>query len=773
MSFTILNNPPNRQAKQKRLCLKSKQDGANNNVKKLRVCIDPRILNKHINAPDHPIPDINTIFDNLGGSTIFSCIDLTEGFLQLPLKEEDRSKTAFIWKSTQYQFKRAPFGLKHLTAHFQRFLSNLFQDMPKVLVYVDDIIIHSQNTIEHETHVLEVLKRLNRHNLRINLRKCRLALKKIDVLGFTIDSDGIYASEQKLLAISRMRTPTNTKEVQSLLGFANYFRKFVPGLADLCAPLDKLRNAPFSWGPEETKILERLKLKLLQMFSLTYPRTGHPYHVDCDASDVGMGAALYQVIDGKPHYISFASRTFKKAERNYEATRKEFSAILFALDKFHHYLAGQKFILHSDHEPLSYLQSKKKLSKTLLNQIAKINEYDHHIDYIRGAVNVVADTLSRLPVPMKTTTTPHNQEKRYLRRINNEDQFNSTALQEISEHTSEPIDKLEEMHLVHQLGHCGAKTMEALLKARNISWNNMSSDCHAFVQSCTECCQVDWSINKTNPIQPVLASKPWDHLQIDLISGLPTHQHYKYVLVIVDVFSGYTILRPLSSKHSKKVANTLLDIFWEYGFPRIVQSDNGKEFVNQVVEELLQLLNVEHRLSTRYHPEANGRVERQNRTALAILKKLLNKHEDWSTLLGRVQFCMNLNPRNRTGLSPFQLAFLRQPSDPVQAVKRADTNLAHQVSLWNNTARSATQVWNRFAQVDHARHQRECQQIDYRKKAREQIRVNDMVIVEDPVSKERSGPFQVTHISKGGAYTVKGKKFARKHLRPVGEPPQI
>lgn len=145
----------------------------------------------------------------------------------------------------------------------------------------------------------------------------------------------------------------------------------MPGLADICRPLDKLRQGSFQWGEPENEAFQRLKKSLINMVSLHYPDENLQLHVECDASDVGVGAALYQMVNRVPRYLSFASRSLKAAERNYPATRKELTSVLFALRKFHDYISGRKFKLHTDHEPLTYWKTKDNLSKVLQNQLKK------------------------------------------------------------------------------------------------------------------------------------------------------------------------------------------------------------------------------------------------------------------------------------------------------------------------------------------------------------------------------------------------------------------
>ena len=191
-------------------------------------------------------------------------------------------------------------------------------------------------------------------------------------------------------------------------------------------------------------------------------------------------------------------------------------------------------------------------------------------------------------------------------------------------------------------------------------------------------------------MRPILSSVPWDHVQVDTSTNLPPSvDGCKVLLVLIDVFTGFVILRALHNKEAETVAKELLSIFCLFGFPRIIQSDNGTEFVNQVVSSMLAINGVKHRLIAAYNPRADGKVERAVGSTLLIIKKMLHGHQEaWSLYVDFAQLSFNLKIASLTGTSPFVLMFSRRANElrdftaenPLQSIDLASWK-AHQDKL--------------------------------------------------------------------------------------------
>jgi hypothetical protein len=372
----------------------------------IRMCIDYRELNKRTKK-DLPLPD--EVQDRLAGSTIFSTLDLQSGYWQLPVNKSDREKTAFCPGPGMglYQFCRMPFGLTGAPSSFQRLMDTVLRGLPFILIYLDDILIHSRTSQLHKKHLQIVFERLSAAGLTLRGKKCHIGLPKVSYLGHVFSGKGMEPETQKVEAIISWPTPTDLSKVRKFLGLASYYRRYIPGFSDIAEPLSALtrKGASFNWTPECTTAFNTLRTKLGEAPVLTYPRfseSAAPFTVFTDASDIGLGAILEQ--DG--HVIAYASRSLKPAERNYSVIQKECLAVVYALKQFRHYLLGRHFKVYSDHAPLQWL-SAQKMEGLLCRWALAIQEYDFAICYRKGNDNSNADALSRCPC----ATTVISQQK--------------------------------------------------------------------------------------------------------------------------------------------------------------------------------------------------------------------------------------------------------------------------------------------------------------------------------------------------------------------------
>jgi hypothetical protein len=348
------------------LTLAPKKDSEGNKTN-FRVCLDPRLLNTFLPDDHFPLPLISEILNDIAGHEYYSILDLRQAYHRLPIHEPHQPLTAFSHMGKQYMFQRAPFGLKHLSSHFQRGMSHLLGDLPFVRIFIDDIIIFSNSLREHANHLKTVINRLTSVNLILNIDKCHLFKTQICILGYMIDRDGKQIDPHKLSNLHSLEYPTCSKLLQRHLGFFNFFREFIPRFSTLTAPLDELRFATssFTLNENQKQCYDSLKQFLLNAPILRFPDYSKPLYIATDASNVGIGAVLYQLPQGDKFpnnisYISFMARSLHTSERRYSATKKELLAIVFALQKFHYHIYGRKFTLFTDHRALSYLFSQKE-----------------------------------------------------------------------------------------------------------------------------------------------------------------------------------------------------------------------------------------------------------------------------------------------------------------------------------------------------------------------------------------------------------------------------
>ena len=378
------------------IVLVKKSDGS------IRFCIDFRAVNDVTVKDSHPLPRIDDTLDALSGAKFFSTADLRSGYYQIPVKVEDRPKTAFSFPGGGlWQFKRMPMGLSNSAPVFERLMEKvLFGLTWKIcLVYLDDIIIFSRSFEEHVENLKEVFERLKEANLKLSPKKCHFFKKQVKFLGHIVSENGVSTDPSKIQAVKDWPVPKNVKEVRSFVGLTSYYRKFISNYADKARPLHKIteKNQKFVWTESCQQSFEELKSALITAPVLAYPSRDDLFILDTDASNVGMGAVLSQVQNGVEKVICYFSKTFSKSERRYCVTRRELLAVVASIKNFHHYLYGKPFKVRSDHGALRWLLNFKNPEGQLARWFEVLASYDFHIEHRAGRSHNNADALSRRP----------------------------------------------------------------------------------------------------------------------------------------------------------------------------------------------------------------------------------------------------------------------------------------------------------------------------------------------------------------------------------------
>lgn len=372
-----------------------KKDGS------MRLCIDYRALNGITIKNSYPLPRIDELFDRLQGAKIFSKIDLRSGYHQIRIAPEDVPKTAFRTRYGHFEFLVLPFGLTNAPATFMHLMHQVFRPLLDkfVLVFLDDILIYSRSTEEHERNVREVMELLRKHKLYAKASKCELFKTKVEFLGHMVDEKGIHMMEDKVRAMQEWPPPKSVAELQSFLGAIGYYRKFVRMFSDKAAPLTKLlqKGQPFVWAGEQEQAFQSLKEAVSSKPVLILPNPSLPYVITTDASGFAVGGTLSQDQGEGLQPIAYLSKKMLPAELNYPTHEQELLAIIVALKAWRHYVAGSPFYVVTDHQPLRYLQTQPHLSARQVRWMEFLAQFDFTIGYQLGKLNVVADGLSRRP----------------------------------------------------------------------------------------------------------------------------------------------------------------------------------------------------------------------------------------------------------------------------------------------------------------------------------------------------------------------------------------
>lgn len=374
--------------------------------KRWRVVFDFRKLNQVTTKDAFSLPRIDEILDQLGHARYFTTLDLASGYHQVLFDEKDRDKTAFSTPNGHYHFKRMPFSLCGAPATFQRIKSYILTGLEGVecFVYLDDFVIYGNNLKEHNSKLVNVLTKIQEFNLKLNTEKCNFFCKEVVFLGHKCSETGAQPDPLKVECVQSYPVPKTVKQVQSFIGFANYYRRFIPHFSEIMLPLTQLlkKGHKFLWSKDCQDAFEKIKEALISPPLLRYHDFNLPYVLTTDASNDAIGAVLSQIINGLDQPLAFASRTLKKAEKNYDTTEKEFLAVTWSSRNYRPYLLSNMFVVYTDHKPLTG----KLNTPRLLRMQYKLSEFDFDIKYKAGEYNVVADALSRISEASNTQPEP-------------------------------------------------------------------------------------------------------------------------------------------------------------------------------------------------------------------------------------------------------------------------------------------------------------------------------------------------------------------------------
>ena len=643
-----------------------------NNQDKYRVCLDPRHINTKLKNDKFPIPTLRSLLDRTSPASVYSCIDLKHSFHQLKIRDEDQCKTSFTWKGSQYMFIGAPFGLKILTSIFQRMITQLFQKFDFVACFVDDILIFSDSLEEHKIHLQLVLQTLTDFNLTVNESKCKFIYEQMNVLGYNLSKTGIKIDSRKTSELWNIPQPVSSKDIQSFLGFTNYLRDFIPNYAKITKVLDELRNetdVKGKWTSAHQQAFDAIRIAISNADGLSFPDSSRPFILATDASSYALGSVLFQIPNGESinwmntsnmNFIKFISRSLTSAEQNYGASKRELLAIVFSLQKLEEYLIGQHVIILTDHKPLSYLMSQVRLSQLQQTWFDTFLKFDLEIFYFPGHQNILPDQLSRL------LPDAHQKLRETIVSIRSENVIHPTQIDSttINSQQNVSIASEEQMQIVleeHLISHLATNSLFDALTVKGHSWDGLKEDCEKVYKSCVAC-QKNTIVKKGyNPQQSITANYPMEAVAIDTMGPYPASDDtYHFILIVVDVFSRFVWLMPLKSKCAPVIAKKLFKLFVNFGHPKIIQSDNGTEFINDIIDHLRLLFSWEHRRSTPYYPQSNGIAERSVGETKDLLRKRMELNPiNWHLLIPSVQFGLNAKIHSLHHSSPFAVMFTR------------------------------------------------------------------------------------------------------------------
>ena len=655
-----------------------------------RMCSDCRALNNITIKYRHPIPRLDDLLDELHGACYFSKIDLKSGYNQIRIREGDEWKTAFKTKYGLYEWLVMPFGLTNAPSTFMRLMNHILREFigKFVVVYFDDILIYSTSLDLHIDHLKSVLTVLRKEQLYANLEKCIFCTNHVVFLGFVVSSKGVQVDEEKVRAIQEWPTPKSVTEVRSFHGLASFYRRFVKDFSTLAAPLNEVlkKNVGFKWGEKQEEAFNVLKQKLTNAPILALPNFQKSFEIECDASNVGIGAVLMQ----EGHPIAYFSEKLSGPTLNYSTYDKELYALVRALKTWQHYLYPKEFVIHSDHESLKYIKGQGKLNKRHAKWVEFLEQFPYVIKHKKGKGNIVADALSRRHALLSMLETKligleclksmYENDETFGEIFKNCEKFSENGFFRhegfLFKENKLCVPKCSTRNLLvceaHEgglMGHFGVqKTLETLQE--HFYWPHMKKDVQKFCEHCIVCKKAKSKVKPHGLYTPLpIPEYPWIDLSMDFVLGLPkTSNGRDSIFVVVDRFSKMAHFIPC-----KKVddASHVADLFFKeivrlHGLPRSIVSDRDSKFLSHFWRTLWSKLGTKLLFSTTCHPQTDGQTEVVNRTLGTLLRTVLRKNlKTWEACLPHVEFAYNRAVHSTTNCSPFEVVYGFNPLTPL------------------------------------------------------------------------------------------------------------
>lgn len=718
------------------------------------VC-DYRKLNSLTVKDRSPLPKVNELLRLVASGKVFSILDQTNAFFQTRMREADIPLTAVKTPWGLVEWVVMPMGLTNAPATHQarleEALGELFNSV--CVVYLDDIVIYSNSFVQHEKHVRAVLDRLRRAGLYCSPKKTKLFRREVKFLGHWISAEGVKPDDEKIAQIQSWPSPTSPRGVKKFLGTIQWMKKFVWGLQRYVGTLtpltsSKLATKDFKWGEAKERAFQNIKrimtsLPCLKNIDYDSP---DPLWLFTDASGSGLGAALFQGKEWKgASPIAYESHLMSAAERNYPVHEQELLAVIHALQKWRMLLLGMKVNVMTDHHSLTYLMKQKNLSRRQARWLELLADFDVNFNYIPGASNSVADALSRKDVPdepldfgpaevacvaamselrsvlslsLRDTIIAGYEEDVFCKQLRQvmplwENCIEDDGLLFIDGRLVIPDagnvrEKLiAETH--ERLGHLGyTKTVTEL--RREFFWPLMAKDVLRATKVC-DVCQKTKSPT-TAPTGKMLSNPvpriPLADLAIDFVGPLKPSQHYNMLLTCTCRLSGFTRLIPVLKSDTAERTASRFFAGWVaiFGAPRSIISDRDKLWTSHFWKQLMKRMGTDFHMMSSFHPQADGRSERTNKTVGQILRTFTSKRQGkWLESLPAVEFGINSALNVACGTSPFELIVGRRPllfpsvADPGDSPKTLSAWLRAREDSW---AAARDQLWvSRIKQALH------------------------------------------------------------------------
>ena len=638
-----------------------KKDGS------VRICLDPKELNKAILREHHHIPTLEDIAHKFAGMKTFTIMDMKHAYWHVPLNRRSHLLTTFNTPFGRRCFLRLPFGIVSSAEVFEKRVEEIFGDL-NVAIYFDDLIVFGKDQEDHDRNLRKLLSRAKEHNVKFNREKIQLNRSEVRYLGHIVSAEGLKPDPDKVQAIDQMPNPKDKLGIQRLLGTLNYLRGFIPDVSELTSPLrDLLKDDTiWSWDDEQESAMKNIRKALTSEPVLQYFDVNKDTTLQVDSSQSGLGAVLLQ----DNHPIAYASRALTETEQNWPQIDKELLAIVHGFEKFHSYVYGRPIDVQTDHNPLVSIIKKElhRASPRLQRLLLRLMKYRiKRVSYVPGKFLYLADTLSRAyigdasgemeeEVVMVHTVQVREDQKEALQAAYKTDKSMSDLHDAIqngwmwrtksqapptlqpywsvrdelylqegfiyrgNQLVVPPLLRREYLKLTHK-GHLGIQKCTERAK-QYMFWPGISAEVREFVASCPTCQRFANQQQKEPLIPHEVPELPWNKVGMDIME-----LNNKNYLVVVDFFSHYPEVRLIPQKRGEDVVMALKSIFAVHGVPATVITDN-MPFNSATMTGFAKDWGFTIITSSPHYHQSNGMAERYVQTIKQFLKKAAHSGED-------------------------------------------------------------------------------------------------------------------------------------------------
>lgn len=670
----------------------------------VRMCVDYRRLNALIVKDQMAFPLIDEQLDLLGKDEhgdkyeFFTALDLASGFYQVPMDENSIDKTAFITPDSHYEFLRMPFGLCNAPSVFQRLMNNVLGSLKNKIAfpYMDDVIIPSTTVEEGLRRLRLVFEAFRKHNLTIKLSKCSFFHKQIDYLGREISADGIKPGKRKIEAILRMDEPKTVKQVRQFLGLSGYFRKFVKNYSGIVEPLTRLtrKDSKWCWQAEQQEAFKTVKAALVSRPVLAIFDHSLPTELHTDASSSAVAAILFQTHDGVQRVVAYFSKKTTIDQRQYHSYELETMAVVYALHHFRVYLLGINFTVITDCSAIKTAFSKKDLLPRIGRWWLQVQEFTFDIKHRPGTRMPHVDALSRLPIvdgidinqvditegdwikaaqmqdeqlsrihKILKVAEKNSETKQYFREYELKDEKLYRKLQDGRKLWAVPkLARWQILKLCHdKAGHMGVENTLKRIQL-NYWFPKMRRFVTKYINACLNCAYYkNTTIKNRGKLHPIEKQPiPFHTIHLDHVGPFETSKSgNKFLLVIVDGFTKFTIIEAVKSTKVKPVIRALQTAMCIFGVPARIISDRGTAFTSKTFRIFCESYAIKHILNAVASPRSNGQCERYNGTIVNMLAttSVEDKGDTWDLHVKNIQSALNTSFNKSINTTPVQALF--------------------------------------------------------------------------------------------------------------------